>query len=185
MENNLALYYTHNKDNQKMNKKPYIIKGVTEIRVDNNGKDVRCVWLTAVDAKTQRTIAHCDFYIINGSAVCTLAQIKILDHHYDHCGIGTKLIKTMENFAITHGVESIMGICDQVNDSYKGIRENFYLKNTYLLSCGFWLVKDKRVGNLNYHHDIVEPQYIDKTNTIVCDNQDDKDTNENIKELKK
>lgn len=174
---NLALYYTYSNDKQimeKMGRRPYVLKGkITQV---NNCDTLRFfVNLVAVDQKTQKKIGACDFMLNNMDKVCDLVKISIIDHSFDHCGVATKMIKTMENFALDHNCKCIMGVLSP-DEGYEDISPKFYAKNNYLITNSYWLIKDKATGTLFYNKEVVQPEYSLK----VVENEEIKDIDQFI-----
>lgn len=148
-------YYTNCKNNDldqniklKVDDRPYYLKGA--VLEENKLKGYTNYAIGAVDAQTNKLLGACSFSI-SKSKHCQLLSIENEHKYFNHCGIGTKLLQSFENFALSQGVNEVIGFIDTTGEFYCKTTD-FFVKNGYVLHGDYTVFNPKLT-----HHDGISP----------------------------
>ena len=162
------LYYAKSRDGtSNVDGRAYYLKGLEVAQHD--GKYDVCVDISAYDAKTDEQIAEMQFGIEQDHS-CYLANIRLVDHEYDGCGVGSVLINAFENYLYEHDITDVFGMF-YPEPGYRRVADDFYAKHGYARSAAGFLAKPTFMGSVEYHDEIHPFEMVQR------DDMDDTDDN--------
>ena len=154
-----TIYYTECKNQElsdkikaKVDDRPYYLKGT--VLEENKLQGYTKYGIGAIDEKTGKLLGACCFTISKGKH-CQLLNISNEHKNFNHCGIGTTLLKAFENYALSQGVNEVLGFIETTGEFYCKTTD-FFVKNGYVLHGDYTIFNPKIT-----HHDGIAPVVMD------------------------
>ena len=125
------MFYTEYRgmnEKPQINNRPYKIVAKCKREVGQNYP--KNITFYAIDEQTNEKLGKCTLskYLSTGAMVEVL---KILDHNFDHCGIGSTLLNTAENYAYKILQANYLTLVYSPDDGYEDYALNLYLSSGY------------------------------------------------------
>lgn len=141
-------------------------------------------WLCAKEINTNKILGECCFSKESPNSKSVLVNnVRLLDHNYDNCGIGTILFSVMENIAYQKlAVTKLFLVCSP-ELGYEKQAEHFYSKFGFLEVAAFALLcKNLSFASIYKKIDLtgikiqkfIQTKHANYGEEIVCDKYDGK-----------
>ena len=128
------MYYTKYKgENKKENidNQPYFIKAETTESLDNGNPS--SVTFYAVNANDNEKLGKCSISKTSAQSPGVMIKtLELLDHNFDHCGIGSTLLNIAENYAYQKlGIDHAVLVCSPDPGYEDTVNNLYYMKFDY------------------------------------------------------